>query len=104
MSLLVLAGRTCPASSSTGPRSVNDWSADLLGHGGTGHAEIPCSNWRTPLTEHHRQSRANSSRCSPPRGELALVPTVTGRVAATRSARRGADDDILQGSSVYSSA
>ena len=34
--------------SSTGPRSVNDWSADLVGHGGTGHAEIPCSKWRTP--------------------------------------------------------
>ena len=55
--LLGLGRTNLPGFSSTGPRSVNDWSADLVGHGGTGQAEIPCSNWRTPLTEHHRQSR-----------------------------------------------
>src|SRR5262249_34626158 len=89
MSFLGLGRPNLPGFSSTGPRSVNDWSADLVGHGGTGQAEIPCSNWRTLLTEHHRRSRVNTLRCSPPRDELALMPTVTGRVAATRSASRG---------------
>ena len=93
-----------PGFSSTGPRSVNDWSADLVGHGGMGQAEIPCSNWRTPLTEHHRRSRVNTLRCSPPRGELALMPTVTGRVAATDQQGGVADEDMLPGSSVYSNA
>src|SRR5262249_51201912 len=81
--LLGLGRPNLPGFSPTGPRSVNDWSADLVGHAGTGHAEIPCSNWRTPSTEPNRRSHVNSSRCSPPHGELALVPTTTARVAAT---------------------
>src|SRR5262249_7637343 len=79
---------------------VWSWQAELarlLLHGPKVCQRLECrprgalwdSSWRTPLTEHHRHSRANSSRCSPPRAELALMPTVTGRVAATGSARRG---------------